>query len=396
MTSRAVAYALAALLGLAVPRPFALLSLALLVVLACWSQRREPQAAWWLLGCAGCLVLFGVSYSISQVLWGVWSPPMAWLTEIINLTLLPAACLLAGWCLGHWAPRQGTRVMLLYILGGLLYVSLALAFSRSPWWDLGQSFKHSIRVPWGSVSWMNVRSVEQRGFLTLGLLPIGLVFLVQKRPMVAFTCFILALVAVHVGISTNSRIGWAILAIDFFPLLFWLRSQWSLWLAIATLAISIVGAAFQGWMCDERFWLMKKFIGEMPSNLWGGRQISFTYQSCPPIAPLHFGSFEDSNAHLAHNVFLDVYNDTGLLPMLLLLLGTLPLAWMLAGSLMSTAQRQGLSSCLILRWSLVSVILVEWMVQPLLYSDQLMFTLSFLLAGFLLAEFGQPKRMMTS
>jgi len=243
---------------------------------------------------------------------------------------------------------------------------------------------------------MNVRSVEQRGFLTLGLLPIGLVFLIQKRLMVAFACFILALVAVHVGISTNSRIGWAILAIDFFPLLFWLRSQWSLWLAVATLAISIVGAAFQGWMCDERLWLMKKFIGEMPSNLWGGRQISFTYQSCPPIAPLHFGSFEGSDAHLVHNVFLDVYNDTGLLPMLVLLLGTLPLAWMLGGGLMSTAQRQGLSNCLILRWSVVSVILVEWMVQPFLYSDQLMFTLSFLLAGFLLAEFDQPKGQLAS
>jgi len=386
MTGRAIAYALAALLGLGVPRSFALLSLAVLVVLGCWGQRRRPAAPPWLLWCAACLVLFGLSYSISQVLWGVWSPPMAWLTEIINLTLLPAACLLAGWCLGHWAPRQGTRVMLLYILGGLLYVSLALALSRSPWWDLRQSFEILIKVPWGSDSLTNVRSVEQRGFLALGLLPIAVVMASRQRFWLALGCGALGLVAVHVGISTQSRIGWAILALACLPLVLLLRALWARWLVLGTIGVSTVGAITQGWLCDERLWLVKGFLQAMPSALWGGRQIAFTYQSCPPITPLRFGSIEGASASLAHNVVLDVYNDVGLIPFLFLLLAVIPLAWKIGRGLVSTFQHGFLTTGLLLRWSLISVVVMEWLIQPFLYSDQLMFTIAFLFGGYLLGE----------
>jgi len=386
MTSRAIAYALAALLGLGVPRSFALLSLAVLVVLGCWGQRRQPSLPPWLARCACCLMLFGLSYSISQVLWGVWSPPMTRLTEIINLTVLPAACLLAGWYLGHWAPREGTRVMLLYILGGLLYVSLALALSRSPWWDLRQSFERLIKVPWGSDGLTNVRSVEQRGFLALGLLPIAVVMACRQRFWLAMGCGALGLVAVHVGMSTQSRIGWAILALACLPLLLLLRALWARWLVLGLLGVGTVGAITQGWLCDERLWLVKGFLQAMPSSLWGGRQIAFTYQSCPPITPLRFGSFEGASASLAHNVVLDVYNDVGLLPLLFLLLAIIPLAWKIGQSMASAFQHGLLTTGLLLRWSLISVVVVEWLIQPFLYSDQLMFTMAFLFGGYLLGE----------
>jgi len=391
MTSKAIAYALAALLGLGVPRSFALLSLAVLVVLGCWGQRRQPSLPPWLARCAGCLMLFGLSYSISQVLWGVWSPPVAWLTEMINLTLLPAACLLAGWCLGHWAPRQGTCVMLLYILGGMLYVSLALALSRSPWWDLRQSFELLIKVPWGSDGLTNVRSVEQRGFLALGLLPIAIVIASRQRFWLTLGCSALGLMAVHVGISTQSRIGWAILALACLPLLLLLRALWARWLVLGLLGVGTVGVIKQGWLCDERLWLMKGFLEGMPSALWGGRQIAFTYQSCPPITTLRFGSFEGASSSLAHNVLLDVYNDVGLLPLMLLLLAIIPLACNIGKGLVNRVQEKGISEGLLLRWSLMSVVMVECLIQPFLYSDQLMFTLAFLFAGFLLAEFYQSQ-----
>jgi len=391
MTSRAVAYGLAALLGLGVPRSFALLSLALLVVLVCWGQRRQPSAPRWLVWCASCLMLFGLSYSISQMLWGVWSPPMAWLTEIINLTLLPAACLLAGWCLGHWAPRQGTRVMLLYIVGGLLYVSLALALSRSPWWDLRESYELLIRVPWGSDGLINVRSVEQRGFLALGLLPIAAVLASRKQFRLALGCGFLGLIAVHVGIATNSRIGWAILALDCLPLVLLLPSLWARWFVLGTIGVSTLGGIAQGWLCDERFWLMKGFLQKMPSALWGGRQITFNYQSCPPVTPLRFGSFEGSTASLAHNNFLDVYNDVGLLPLIFLIIAVIPLAYAIGRDLIVVMQLEVLSSSFLLRWSLFSVVVVEWLIQPFVYSDQLMFTLAFLFAGYLLSEYLQPQ-----
>jgi len=386
MTSKAIAYALAALLGLGVPRSFALLSLAVLVVVVCWGQRRQPAAPPWLLWCAGCLMLFGLSYSIGQVLWGVWSPPAAWMNEIVNLTMLPAACLLAGWWVGHWAPRQGTRVMLLYILGGLLYVTLALALSRSPWWDLRQSFELLIRVPWGSDGLINVRSVEQRGFLALGLLPIAAVLASKQQVRLALGCGVLGLVAVHVGVATHSRIGWAILALDCLPLVLLLRSLWARWLVLGTVGMSTLGAVTQGGLCDERLWLVKGFLQAMPSAPWGGRQIAFNYHSCPPVSPMRFGSFDGASASLAHNVILDVYNDVGLLPLIFLLLAVIPLAWNIGRGLASTLQHGGLSTGLLLRWSLISLIAVEWLIQPFLYSDQLMFTLAFLFVGYLLAE----------
>jgi len=305
--------------------------------------------------------------------------------------LLPAACLLAGWCLGHWAPRQGTRMMLLYILGGLLYVSLALALSRSPWWDLRQTFELLIRVPWGSDGLLNVRSVEQRGFLALGLVPIALVFAAEKRLWISLGCGALGLVAMHVGVATQSRIGWLILAVDCLPLLLYLRTIWARWLVLGGLAVSGLGAVAQGWLCDERFWLMKGFLEATPSALWGGRQIAFTYQSCPPITTLRFGSFEGATSSLAHNVLLDVYNDTGLLPLICLLAAMIPLAWNMGKGLVSRVQHKRISKGLLLRWSLISVVVTEWLIQPFLYSDQLMFTLTFLLAGFLLGEFHQSQ-----
>lgn len=42
---------------------------------------------------------------------------------------------------------------------------------------------------------------------------------------------------------------------------------------------------------------------------------------------------------------------------------------------------------LALRWSMVSVLITEWCLQPFFYSDQLMFSLGFVLMGALLAEF---------
>jgi len=92
---------------------------------------------------------------------------------------------------------------------------------------------------------------------------------------------------------------------------------------------------------------------------------------------------------LAHNVVLDVYNDVGLLPLLFLLLAIIPLAWKIGQSMASAFQNGALSTGMLLRWSLISLVVVEWLIQPFLYSDQLMFTMAFLLAGYLLAEFHQ-------
>mgnify|MGYP006281675551 CR=1 FL=1 len=88
--------------------------------------------------------------------------------------------------------------------------------------------------------------------------------------------------------------------------------------------------------------------------------MAFPYASCAPETWLQFGSFSGSNASLAHNVALDVYNDGGIVPFLCLAAVMLPLLWcVLRGFMLAFARLGGIPS-LGLRWSLFSVLSIEW------------------------------------
>jgi hypothetical protein len=84
---------------------------------------------------------------------------------------------------------------------------------------------------------------------------------------------------------------------------------------------------------------------------------------------------------------LDIYNDAGWIPCVCLLMAVVPLLVALLRGFWMSFARDGWDGQLALRWSVLCVLVVEWLAQPFFYTDQLMFSLGFVLAGALLADF---------
>ena len=189
--------------------------------------------------------------------------------------------------------------------------------------------------------------------------------------------------------GSYSRIGLFTLYLALFPLLWhWRAGRWRR-LAMAFYGLAPLLAMLSGRVCDERFGLVAQFVAHMARAPMGGRLLAFPYASCLPHEQLVFGSQPGSTAFTPHNVILDVFNDAGWIPFVLLLLAMLLVlkAW-LQGFLQALVV-EGCSPGLVLRWGIFSVLLVQWLAQPFLYTDQLMFSLGFVFLGITLAEFGR-------
>ena len=87
-----------------------------------------------------------------------------------------------------------------------------------------------------------------------------------------------------------------------------------------------------------------------------------------------------------HNVLLDIQVRVGWAPSLILSLALLPLLWRalqaLAAGLSQSEQRAGA----LLASSLFLCLTVQWLFQPLIFADGLLFYFGFLLLGFLAAK----------
>ena len=386
-----MAWALAGLLGLGLPRSFALLyGLLWISALRAWPTRprlNNPVLAW----SALWLVLFGISYAVAQRAWGVWVPAAAHLPQILAVLVLPAAGLVVGWLVaGAGRSRLVTGLIVAYGAGALIYALLSLAASRTPWWNLAQTFELWVRVPWGDAPITNMRSVEQRAFLALALLPVGVPLLWARRATSrcwGMALLVMAGLAAHVAWAYHGRIGLAVLLLACLPWLWLLPNRAARgWTALA--AVGVMGLA--GWragLCDERWWLQTTFVQHLAAAPWGGRQIHFDYQECRPGVLLRFGPFADASASSPHNVLLDVYNDAGWISLVCLVLGLAPLLISVVRGFGRAFDRHGWTVALAVRWSACALLAVQWMLQPFLYSDQLMFSLGFVLFGALLAEF---------
>ena len=385
-----VPLALALLFGLGVPRAFSLLYLVLAGT--AWLGWRRPgqRPSALLLWSALWLVLFGVSYAAFQVGWQVWSPVRAFVPEILAVLVLPSAGLVVGWLLQRFGRPCVSRLILAYVLGALIYALLALALSRTPWWNLAQTFPHVLRVPWGPEQWLSTRAVEQRSFVALTLLPVGLPLLLRPQARLRWwgvVGVVMAGLAMHLVWAVQGRIGWAALLLAALPWLCWIRRSSLRWL-VAGLGGTLLSLAIgSGRLCDERWWLVGGFLQHLGDAPWGGRLIQYTYADCKPGVWLRFGSSAGTNAFTPHNLVLDIYNDAGWIPCVCLLMAVVPLLVALLRGFWMSFARDGWDGQLALRWSVVCVLVVEWLAQPFFYTDQLMFSLGFVLAGALLADF---------
>ena len=139
-------------------------------------------------------------------------------------------------------------------------------------------------------------------------------------------------------------------------------------------------------LCDERVPMQLAFLKNIPGHLGGGRQISFSFEGCPGQGLMKFAP-PPNFLHLPHNIFLDQVNDVGLFPAIFLLAAcSLLLASLLQG-FWRAVHLNLWSPGLALRWSVLSCILTQALFQPFLYSDRLLFCLSFVFTGALLADF---------
>ena len=377
-------------LGLGIPKSFSILY-AVLLVFGCkaiFSGSPRPPA--WVLVIASFLFLFGFSYAGAMVWHGVWYPWQKWLREISAIVFLPAGCFLGGWLYGVFSSKSVNRILISYMAGALIYALISVFISHQPWWNLSQTFSHVLRVPWGEQQWLSTRAVEQRAFLSLAILPIVFVNLVRYRGF-HWSTLCLGLAAAssgyYVGYTTQSRIGIFTLILSMIPC-FWLFKPKILRRSLLLCALSAgLILVISGHVCDERVYLQSQFILHMPTALMGGRQLHFPYASCIPSEKLVFGSFEGSSAFTPHNLLLDIYNDAGLIPFSLFLAAIILLSVRLFRGFHQSLSLYGWSSTIALRFSIASVLVVQYLAQPFLYTDQLMFSLGFFFFGSMLFEF---------
>jgi hypothetical protein len=385
-----VALGVALLLGLGIPKAFSLLYLGLVGAVFWMLRHPGVGASRLLIWSMAWLVWFGLSYSAFQVGWAVWNPARSYIPEIMAVSILPAAGLCVGWLLNRRGQSFCTALIFTYVTGALIYSLASLALSRTPWWNLAESFEHVVRVPWGHPEFLSTRAVEQRAFLSLALLPIGVTLAcsgLKSHRYIGAVMLGMALLATHVSWAMRGRIGLAALAISLIPLLWLLRRSSFRWLIVLLCSVAMELAIASGKLCDERPWLVGGFLSRLPQAPWGGRLIEYSYADCNPQATNQFGSFLGSSSFTPHNLILDVYNDAGWIPTVCLLLAMLPLGFYLLLGFWRTFSSMGWTWPLALRWSIFSVLVVQWVAQPFLYTDQLMFSIGFIVAGIVLAEF---------
>jgi hypothetical protein len=393
--TQAVLLTLAFVLGLNLPRSFSLLALICAFGLGVWRAdlprlRRAPVLGWSIL----LLIAFGLAYSIRQLQLEVWIWNAKTMADAATFTLFPAMCLALGWL---WRQQSrdrssGQGLIVAFALGGLVYVSLALVLSRQPWWNLADIFPSAITVPWGDqgMSGQNVRSVEQRAYAAFAFLPV-VPWLLWSKPVgwraKVPPCLGLGAWGAYVIWSLNSpRLITFALFLALLPCLLMLPSRRARWLGLAGVVSITVWLVQSKRLCDERLPMQLAFLNQIRDHSWGGRQIHFSFQGCPGQGLMTFAP-PPNFLHLPHNIFLDQVNDVGLLPALLLLVAcSLLLTALLQGfyrGFRRGSWRPGLALC----WSVLCCILTQALFQPFLYSDRLLFCLTFVFTGAMLAEF---------
>ena len=378
---------LAFALGLHVPKAFSLYYL--LLMLLAWRARGAPLPDLWIRLSAGLLLAFGISYAALSVHFGLWQLGGRDLLDLISMLVLPAAGVwLGALAAGRTSWRSMGWLWLAYGLGALAYTWAVLLHGRGVGVLLEARRVSTIAVPWGSDPLVNVRSIEQNAALVVTWWLPGLWLLLRERQKLLggmlLACATAGLAAV---ICFHGRLGYLMLLVGGLPLVWLLRRSTWFWRALVAGTAAIVGVLI--WkpqlaqrLSDERFDRFAGFFPVAPQFPWGGNQLHFEGGL----------AFDARQGELMHNVLLDIYVRVGWLPLLLLSLALLPLLWRalqaLAAGLSQTEQRGGA----LLAASLLQCLTVQWLFQPLLFADGLLFYFGFLLLGFLAAKSHELQR----
>jgi hypothetical protein len=384
------------LVGLHIPKAFTLLYVALglstLVELRGNTPAREA-----LLSHDRCfrfiqvaVVLFSVAYAVGMLHFGFWSWFGRDRLDVISVLLLPGWMFWWGRRMAAKNSRLLARLLFAYGLGALLYIVLAMMRTRGLMWFVPGSDPASLLLPWGQSEKMNVRSVEQNGILALVWLLLSVWMLLRSRiwPAIALLAFaVLGWFAVVPLAGGRLWIPSLLLAcLPLTTLLFYRLRRWQLTaLGVASVVFILrsLKALFSS-LCDERFELYRQALIRWPELIGGGRRLEFSFSLCSgELIPYSAAGRQLSSSPMLHNVFLDVFVSVGWpAGLALVVVGSWALICLAqALRVWFAVHLQGWSMLWIVLWCYVAVLVPQWMFQPLIYGDGLLFFLSFACLG---------------
>ena len=404
MNSRWMPLLLVSLVGLHLPKAFTLLYLLYAVLF--WQTRNAPAVAprrfWPLL----VLAVFSVGYAWTSLHYGLWSLRGRDLLDLISILALPCGGVWLGARLAQcWTPRQLSWLWLAYGLGALAYVWVVLllgrdAFSSSMLEIWRQHRDLSIAVPWGEQGVMNVRSVEQNASFAVAWFFPGLwLFLRKERVRLALFLIAAGLFGLLAVLAFHGRIGLLVGLFSLLPLVWVAASErqaagqslkfsaWALSGLGGFLLLSLVSllwgrgditSRLLARVYDERLDRFLAFLTHIPDTLWGGQRLSFEYFEQQRQV---WVGFDASAGDLLHNVPFDLVVRAGLIPAIALLLAVVPLLCRSLRQLGHQLRDPASRGHALISAGFLIVLTVQWLFQPLIYADGLLFYFGFFSLG---------------
>ena len=390
------------ILGLHLPKSFTLYYLLLLVL--AWLGRKNLRPSPFHAFLIILLLLFGFFYSSFSVYHGFWEFDSKDILDIISVTLLPALGVLIGSSLNTrlgW--RSMASLIFAYGLGSLVFALLAILLGRvlPSHGDLTQFLllrrSSTSSVPWGNTSVVNIRSIEQNASIAISLFCPGIyLFLTRRYRFLSLLFIIVSLLGFFVAFVFHGRLLYLMPAVGVLPLLLIPGTPIVLFRKILSyrfllpfllvLSIALSKLSRNGlfhYFYDERFDRFLGFFRTASSSPWGGGQLSFnSYDRVRQVLM----PFDASHGDLMHNVLMDVYVRVGWIPAFLLLFSVSPLVWQSFKAVQNGLRIPFQQPSVLLLASSALCLTVQWLFQPLLYADGLLFYVGFLLLGFLASK----------
>lgn len=361
------------------------------------------------------VLFFSILYLLFSWTHGLWAFNLLDISEALSFLCLPFLLYLAGVVASSHDSRLIRDILILYFTGSSLFflLSLILTLHSSSEYHNASQLLVAMRVPWGSVGIVNVRSIEQNISIAASLfLPLLIYTSRPPFPWRSTPLLVLGLFCILSAVSLRSRfVGFSCLGTLVFFLLIHRRSDLFpsskiltafvklkklplILLSALVLSLSLFigsGPVFQRLLSrvyDERLDRALGLFQMFPNILFGGQSISFSFFD---LQRQSYSVFDASRGDLMHNVFLDVMVRVGVLPALLLFIFVIinfknSLPPLLAGPWNDHPENMQLIFV-----SFFTVISLQWFFQPLVYSDQSFFYFSFFVLGSMSCKLNKSK-----
>ena len=402
--------ALFVLIGAHVPKAFTLFYLALAIG-TFWMYGQAPSLGlrrsqlippiWVLIS----LQAFSLGHAYGMVHYGYWSFAGRDFADLIASVFLPIWCISLGFAFQKVNKKLLATLILAYSAGALFYFLLALLKTRGLNWYSPVGDVGSILTPWGIAQSMNIRSMEQNGILALVGLPLGFELLLWGRRWAGWLLLVFGLLAGCATISLGGRLWIPSFFLASLPLVFGLVAEFKakilfdwrsrgICLGVLVLFLIVLFSRFSS-LCDERFSLYAGFLRRLDQVFWGGRSIRFDANVCNGGLYPYDASGLAGTSPMAHNVLLDLIKDTGILAVIPLMMVFAAVMFRYLTVFLPAVVRVRVRE----NWSdlalngVTAVLIVQFMFQPVLYGDGLLYYFGYIIMGALLAWSGPNEKV---